>query len=118
MQNTTSTTGQAGGDEPGVQRQLLLGCLVVTTAIAVLAVLMPAQVEDRRDEWAESDRGIAEQRRQAAIARRQRAAQAMCSSDLGPQVLAVWVNETTVECLNPRGRRVASFSMEDSHATR
>lgn len=79
----------------------------------VLALLIGCgQQLDGHDERKRAKRIEQEQKQAARDERRQRAAQDMCSSDFGPQVLAVWVDSFSVECLNRRGRRLASFSME------
>lgn len=90
-------------------------------AFAVLALVGAAQIADQQDhraEWAESQALKAAQAQQEQIARSVSAAQAMCASDFGPQVLAVWVDPGTVECVGPRGQRLVSFSPEVAHASR
>jgi len=81
-------------------------------ALLVVALVGCGQQLDQRAEWRESQRLAAEQRAEARAERAQRAAQAMCSADFGPQVLAVWVNKTTVVCVNTRGRQLARYSKE------
>lgn len=81
-------------------------------ALVLVLLVGCSQQLDRRDEYARAKRMEQEQKQAARDARRQRAAQDMCNSDFGPQVLAVWTDSFSVECLNRRGRRLASFSME------
>lgn len=100
---------------------ILLVPLVVLTLLFTLAALAFAATAepDRRSDWAESKRLMAEQQARAAELRRTRAAQAMCESDHGPHVLAVWVDSTTVQCFNSRGRRLSSPDVSEVlHASR
>ena len=94
--------------------------LSLLIALAAIAFVSTAAEPDRRSEWAKAERLLAEQKAAAAAERRQRAAQAMCSSDHGPQVLAIWTSSGSVECVNARGRRLSlSSSRPDSiHASR
>lgn len=91
-------------------------------ALAVLAVIAVAQrhdaVEDHHAEWAKSQALEDAQAAEARAQRVARAAQEMCSSEHGPQALAVWVSADTVECVSPRGRRLSHSSglAEVSHA--
>jgi sensor c-di-GMP phosphodiesterase-like protein len=98
-------------------RILLLALLVAAFGFlaAISFARIPAQ-NDNRAEWARAERLLAEQQAEAALQRRARAAQAMCSSEHGPQVLAIWVDDTTVECVNARGRRLSSTGV--MHASR
>lgn len=89
-------------------------------AFVILAVFATAQVsdiEDHHTEWGQSQALKDAQDTQARGERQQHAAQAMCSSEYGPQVLAVWIDDTTVACVNPRGRILPS-SGEIAHAAR
>lgn len=81
-----------------------------------VALIGCGQQLDRRDEVASAKHAGQHQKQEAREARRQRAAQAMCVSDFGPHVLAVWVDGFSVECLTKRGRRLASYSMEVPNA--
>jgi hypothetical protein len=85
-------------------------------SILIVALLGCMQQVDRRDEIAHAKAMEAAQKQAAKDERRQRRAQAMCSKEKGPHVLAVWVDSVTVECLNQRGRNLASYPMEAHHA--
>lgn len=91
-------------------------------ALVILAVIATAQVgdiEDHHAEWAQSEALKSAQDTKAQAERQQHAAQAMCTSEYGPQVLAVWIDDATVECVNPRGRVLPSSpTTEVAHAGR
>lgn len=91
-----------------------MGMLLAVLIAAVLSSCGP--MLDRRDEVASAKREELRQKQDAREDRQQRAAQAMCASDYGPHVLAVWVDSTTVKCVGQRGNRIASYSIETSHA--
>lgn len=44
--------------------------------------------------------------------RKQRAAQAMCTSDHGQNVEAVWIDTATVECVSTQGSRIYALAEE------
>lgn len=90
--------------------------LGVIGALLFVALIGCSQQIDRRDELLQVKRIDSERKAEAKKEKRERTAQAMCNSEQGPHVLAVWANNATVECLNQRGRRLASYSMEVSHA--
>ena len=86
-------------------------------AITLVAALCGVGVMDQhdarqyaQDAWAPSQARIDATLAQAqaeqdaiAAARRQTAAQALCSADMG-EALAVWTSDTTITCMARRGR--------------
>lgn len=99
--------------------RLLSWLLVIAVALAAAAAFARGvTLPNHGAEWAESSTLKAEQRAEQGAERLVRAAQAMCSADHGPQVLAVWIDDSTVECVSPRGRRLSSSQAEVLHASR
>lgn len=115
--NSTSRFIEDDRDEP-IGEALLKPSAWFAAAIvlAVTAFAQASDIDDNRAEWAKSTALQQAQEHEQQAARRELAAQALCSSEYGPQVLAVWIDSDTVECVNPRGRRLSRA--EVPHAAR
>lgn len=90
-------------------------------ALIILAVTAAAQVSDIEDRSSERQQYqelklALDQQQQAE--RRERAAQSLCTSEYGPNSLAVWVRTNTIECVDKHGRRLSTSTVEAADAQR
>lgn len=95
-----------------------IGWLGACLIVAVIGCSQALDIADNSDEWSAAEGLSNTQKLEAAQARRDRAAQAMCTADHGPQALARWVNSNTAECVNSRGRLLSRQPQEQAHAHR
>ncbi|MCA0214762.1 MAG: hypothetical protein LCH79_16485 [Proteobacteria bacterium] len=95
-----------------------IGWLGACLVVAVIGCSQAMDIADNSGEWPTAEHLSQTQKQEAVQARRDRAAQAMCTADHGPQALARWVNTTTAECVNSRGRLLSRQPQEQAHAHR
>lgn len=90
------------------------GWIAALAAVLAVGTAQFIDVADNRAEWDRSTELKHEQSDQEQAERRAQAAQVMCTSEHGPQSLAVWLSPTTIECVSPRGRRLSRVEGADA----
>jgi hypothetical protein len=90
------------------------GWLIALAAVAVMATMQGLDFPDHSSEWKRSSALEQQQDDEQRAERRALAAQALCTSEHGPQALAVWTDDHTIECVSTRGKRLSRMEAGDA----